>query len=69
LQEHRAIQKKAAEVADPEEREALMLTSSVYAGSKKVSFVFALFKRPPRVLEYAVGYAWRCTNGFDTISF
>jgi hypothetical protein len=32
--------------------------------------VFALFlswfKRPPRVLEYAVGYAWRDTNGFGT---
>jgi hypothetical protein len=28
-----------------------------------VCFVFVYFKRPPRVLEYAVGYAWRGTNG------
>jgi hypothetical protein len=25
----------------------------------KVSFVFVVLKRPPRVWEYAVGYAWR----------
>jgi hypothetical protein len=38
---------------------------SVHRACFGVCFVSSWFKRPPRVLEYAVGYAWRDTNGFD----
>jgi hypothetical protein len=78
MERHRAVLEKAADVSDPEERENVMLTSTVYAANKKVSVIFVLFKRPPRVLLFAlflswfkrpprilgcaVGYAWR----FDT---
>jgi hypothetical protein len=50
LELHREILKTADTVHDEQEREKLLMTSSVYAGNKKVSS--RLFKRPPRFFVF-----------------